>query len=203
MFMKQKELPTLEGLKHTGQQHATLLACEPSSRPRDALTFQGALEVISMQRHSTFYEIAANLPLSLKECPHCQFKKISLHGRYVIRLADLPFVDAAGRSMPVQYAITAQRYQCMRCNRGVVESLHEPLKPVVTHARITKRLSEWLFYEVLSGKDYETLARMTGYSKIWVRKWYQDVRVQFNLPAKSSKPGPRKKVAPFTHTKIN
>jgi len=192
--MIDNQLQTMEAIKNKGKSHETLLLCEPSLRSRDDLTFHGALEFISLNRTVNSYEIAANLPLAFKICPHCHSGKVSLHGRYVIRLADLPFVDATGRSMPIQYAITAQRYQCMECNRGTVEPLPDALKPVITHARITKRLSEWLFYAILSGKDYETLARMTGYSKVWVRKWYQDVRIRFNLPPKSSKPGPRVKI---------
>ena len=191
-----KKIPAIEGLRQAGKSHADLLTSEPSSRSPSDLTFKNEIDVISMQRNATFYEIAANLPLRLKDCPHCGSSKVTLHGRYVIRLADIPYVDAAGRSMPVQYAITSQRYRCIGCNHGVVEALPDTLKPVITQARITKRLSEWLFNELLSGQNYETLARMTGYSKIWVRKWFQDVRAQFDLPAKSSKPGPRKKSPP-------
>jgi hypothetical protein len=139
--MPQKKTPSLETLLKNGRKHEALLACEPSARSRTDLTFSGALEFISVERNAISYEISANLPLRLKACPHCASPKISLHGRYVIRLADLPYVDGAGRSMPVQYAITAQRYQCLSCNRGVVEPLPEPLKPVITNARITERLS--------------------------------------------------------------
>lgn len=171
--------------------HSQLLHVEPSQRSMS--DFAGALEVVTVERHSFFYEIAADLAHGVTSCPHCGAGSLQLHGRYVVRLADQPYIDESGRVMPVQYAISAQRYQCSVCRKGIVEPLPDSLKPVITKARITRRLSEWLMHEVQTETSYDTLARMTGYSKVWVRKWAQDIRAVTNLPRKPSRPGPKPK----------
>lgn len=171
--------------------HAQLIYVEPSQRA--SLDFDGALDIVTVERHTFFYEISADLAHKVKKCPSCGAKNLSLHGRYVVRLADLPYVDESGRVMPVQYAISSQRYQCPACGRGTVEPLPDLLQPIITKARITKRLSEWLMHEVQTDTSYDTLARMTGYSKVWVRKWFQEVRAVTNLPRKPSRPGPKRK----------
>lgn len=171
--------------------HSELLAIEPAQRAMD--DFKSVLEIVSIEKHPFFYEIAAVLVNALKKCPHCDAEEMQLHGRYVVRLADLPYVDPTGRVMPVTYAISAQRYQCAVCGHGTVEPLPDVLKPIMTKARITKRLSIWLMQEIQTATPYETLARMVGYSKVWVRKWAQDIRGAAQLPRKPSRPGPKRK----------
>lgn len=172
-----------------GPDHSVVIALEPSRRKN--LDFDGALVIVTVERHPFTYEIAADLKNQLKICPHCLSNDLLLHGRYVVRIADLPYVNESGRVMPVQYAISAQRYQCSKCNRGTVEQMPEQLKPVITRSRITKRLSQWLMHEVMTNTPYETLARMTGYSKIWVRKWFEETRQGTDLQRKPSRPGPK------------
>lgn len=174
-----------------GKVHAATIRIDPAERPD--LNFGGAVKTIAVEKHPLYYEITADLPRRLQSCPNCGAPNISLHGRYVVRLADLPYVDAAGRAMPVQYALNAQRYQCFACEKGVVEPLPEPLTPVLTAARITRRLSEWLLWTLQSEEPYETIARMTGYSKVWVRKWFTEVRKHLKLEREGARPGPKPK----------
>lgn len=155
--------------------------------------FGGAIKVVSVEKQPLSYLIDAELPRKLTRCTSCGEEKLMRHGRYVVRLADLPFIDADKRVMPVQYAIKAQRYKCGICEAGDVEPLPETLRPVVTNARITRRLSIWLLYAMQTQTPYDTIARMTGYSKVWARKWFTEVRGKLDLPPKPSKPGRKRK----------
>lgn len=176
---------TQEGLALSEQ-----LLIEPALR--QDLDFDQAIKVVSVERQALQYSITAELPRLLEVCDHCGKSSLMRHGRYVIRLADLPHQGSDGRVLPVQYAIKAQRYMCASCKRGNVEPLPEELRPVVSTARITRRLSKWLLAAMQTETTYETIARMTGYSKVWARKWFTEVRSELDLPAKPSKPGRRK-----------
>ena len=157
------------------------------------LDFGNAIQIVSVEMLPLSYSISAELPRKLTHCHECGQNTLMRHGRYVVRLADLPYVDSDRRVMPVQYAIKAQRYKCGNCGMGDVEPLPTELCPVVGNARITRRLSLWLLYAMQTQTPYDTIARMTGYSKVWARKWFMEVRAKLNLPPKPSKPGRKKK----------
>jgi hypothetical protein len=173
------------------KEYKRIISIKPSKR--SALDFSGVLDVVTIERHSFLYEISAELKHAAKECQHCGAADLSHHGRYIVRLQDLPYVDKLQRVMPVQYVINSQRYHCGTCGRGMVEPLPDVLQPVITGARITRRLSEWLLAELQTETSYETLATMTGYSKVWVRTWFKDVRELTGLPRKPFRPGPKKR----------
>ena len=177
---------TLEGAGLIEQLHV------PPIERRD-MDFGHAIKIVSVELLPLSYSISAELPRKLTHCVHCGHENLMRHGRYVVRLADLPYVDADNRVMPVQYAIKAQRYKCGQCGLGDVEPLPDELRPVVTNARITRRLSKWLLYSMQTQTPYDTIARMTGYSKVWARKWFMEVRGKLGLPPKPSKPGRKKK----------
>lgn len=160
---------------------------------REDLDFGQAIQIVSVELLPLSYSISAELPRRLTNCVHCGQDALMRHGRYVVRLADLPHIDADNRVLPVQYAIKAQRYKCGACGLGDVEPLPAELRPVVTNARITRRLSNWLLYEMQTQTPYDTIARMTGYSKVWARKWFMEVRTKLKLPPKPSRPGRKKK----------
>ena len=182
----------VQALTAEGAELAALIRVAPAQRTDN--DFGGSLKVTSIQRDETTYVIAAELPRKLDTCTHCGGTNLTRHGRYVVRLGDLPYEDPTGLVMPVQIAIKSQRYKCNACGEGDVEPLPEPLTPVLTAAKITRRLSKWLLFKLQSKTPYETIARMTGYSTVWARKWYAEVRKQTSLPPKpANKPGRRKK----------
>jgi hypothetical protein len=182
---------TVQQLTREGEELIEQLHVPPIER-RD-LDFGQAIKIVSVELHPLSYSISAELPRMLTHCVHCGQDNLMRHGRYVVRLADLPYVDSDNRVMPVQYAIKAQRYKCGHCGLGDVEPLPAALRPVVTNARITRRLSMWLLYAMQTQTPYDTIARMTGYSKVWARKWFMEVRAKLGLPPKPSKPGRKKK----------
>lgn len=157
------------------------------------LDFYHTIQIVSVELLPLSYSISAELPRQLTRCVHCGNETLMRHGRYVVRLADIPYIDPDNRVMPVQYAVKAQRYKCSHCGLGDVEPLPPELRPVVTNARITRRLSKWLLYAMQTQTPYDTIARMTGYSKVWARKWFMEVRGKLDLPPKPSKPGRKKK----------
>ncbi|WP_092942395.1 hypothetical protein [Paracidovorax wautersii] len=183
---------TVEKLTEEGRKLIDLISTDPAGRPD--MDFGKAIQVISITRGALKYDIAAELPRRLDCCQTCGSTSLMKHGRYVLRLADLPYQEPSGFVMPVEYAISAQRYKCGHCGVGDVEPLPEALTPVLTSARITRRLSKWLLYIMQTQTPYEVIARMTGYSKVWARKWYAEARVAASLPGKpANKPGRRKK----------
>lgn len=174
-----------------GRRHESIIATEPTKRAK--LDFGGALDIVTVEKDATSYTISADLPAKLKACLNCgSTDRLALHGRYVVRMTDLPYVDADQRAMPVIYKLSVQRYQCRECGRGDVEPPPEPLRPIVTDAKITRRLSEWMIYVIQTPMTYETIARLTAYSKVWVRKWCSEVRDTLSLPPKLYRPGPKR-----------
>jgi transposase-like protein len=152
---------------------------------------------MTVTRSGSTYTINANLHRGVTTCPHCGSSGLKMHGRFLIQLADLPYIDEHDASHSVGYVITAQRYLCDSCGRGVAEPLPAALAPAVTTSRITRRLSCWLLYMLQTETPYDHIARTSGYSKVWVRKWYTEVRAIYGLGAKPSKPGrkPKEEVA--------
>ena len=114
-----------------------------------------------------------------------------LHGRYVVRLRDLPYIDNDGRAMPVEYAISVHRYRCADCRAGIIEPLPSALRPIETNARITRRLSQWLVQKIQTNASYDAIASMKGYSRIWLRKWAKEIRQTLDLPPKPVLSGPK------------
>lgn len=183
----------VEKMTAEGEALGAMIEIDPAQR--DSLDFGGAINIVSIGKEALVYLIHAELPRKLEHCSRCGQATLSRHGRYVIRLADLPYRDSTGRVTPVQYAIKAQRYKCTTCQPGgEVEPLPYELLPALTTARITRRLSLWLMSMMQTNETYDTLSRMTGYSKVWHRKWFMEVRKLTALPPKpNNKPGRRKK----------
>lgn len=181
--------PELSKLVAEGERLNELIRVSPMERPD--MTFGGALEIQGVMRYDDKFTVNALLPRALKVCPHCSSANITLHGRFFAKLQDLPYVDEDGRVRPVEYSITVQRYQCNSCMRGTADVMPDAIAPAVTTSRITRRLSCWLLSMLRTETSYEDLSRMTGYSKVWVRKWYTEVRDIYDLGAKPARPGRR------------
>lgn len=184
----------LSNLVAEGERLNDLIRVDPMDRPD--MNCNGALEIQGVMRYGHDYVVTAHLPRALKFCPHCGSVNITLHGRFFAKLADLPYIDADGRVRPVTYSITVQRYQCNSCMRGTADVMPESVAAAVTTSRITRRLSCWLLFMLRTETSYEDLSRMTGYSKVWVRKWYTEVRDIYDLGAKPARPGRRPSVKP-------
>lgn len=181
-------MPTLQELTSKGQELDALLHVQPSERPD--LSCGGVLHVVGVTKYPSNYVITASLSRNVKVCPHCGSKHLKMHGRFLIRLADVPYIDPAlNYPYPVEYSINAQRYLCDDCRKGVAEQLPETLAPVVTTSRITNRLSCWLIYQLQTKTPYTTISRMVGYSTVWLRKWNSELKEIFGLGDKPSKPG--------------
>lgn len=183
---------TVQKLTEEGRSLIDQIKIDPAMRTD--MDFDKAVQIVSITREPLQYTIDAELPRKLAACTNCESNSLMRHGRYVVRLADLPYQDPTGFVMPVQYAIKAQRYKCGNCGLGDVEPLPPQLTPFLTSARITRRLSIWLLFAMQTQTPYDAIARMTGYSKVWARKWYHEVRTKTSLPPKpQNKPGRRKK----------
>lgn len=180
-------MTSLQELTRCGADLDALTRVAPLERPD--LDCGGVLQVGSITSKPGEYIINANLVRAAKVCPHCGSSALKMHGRFLMKLNDLPYVDANQVPSTVMYSITAQRYQCDACNRGVAEALPQSLGPAVTNSKITRRLSCWLLYMLQTTTPYEHTARMAGYSTVWLRKWYTEVSAIFGLGAKPSKPG--------------
>lgn len=188
---KNNAVPPFSSVVKEGKRLTAQLAVAPGSR--DDLAFSRSLEIVSLSKLPNEYVVTADLPRSLQECPHCGSKDLWQHGRYVSKLADLPYVDAHGVAYPVTYAITIQRYNCRSCRRGFADPLPDALTAVATNAHITNRLSKWIIAVLQTTSTYEDVSRMTGYSRVWVRVWYSAVKKVYQLGDRPSNPGRKRK----------
>lgn len=183
-----KEVPPIEEVDTLGRELDAVISIEPYERVD--LSCNGALEVEHVTYfHNKGYTIAASVPLALQQCPHCGSEHLKQHGRFFVHLQDLPYLTTTGDARPVSYSITVQRYQCGACNRGSADVIPESVAAAITSSRITRKLSCWLVYKLQTEMSYEVIARMIGLSRVWVRKWYAEVREIYGLGPKPAKPG--------------
>lgn len=185
---------SLPELTKQGMAFDALLGVEPSAR--EDLDFGGRMQVIAITRQSRAYVINASLNRALQHCPHCGSDKLRLHGRFLLRQADLPYVDPKTQfPYSVEYSISSQRYLCDSCGKGTTELMPDLAKPAVTTSRITYRLSCWLIYKLQTAESYPQIAATLGYSAVWLRKWNAELKPIFGLGLKPSKPGRKKSLA--------
>ena len=189
----QENTPPYQRLLTEGEALQDMLSVEPKDRGKEVLSFDGALNVLSVTMHQAKYIITADLPQKLACCTHCNSPDLKKYGRWVARLGDIPYIDPRGFPSSVEYEITAQRYQCNECKRGVFEPIPANVAAAVTTSRITYRLSTWLIAVLRTETTYEKVHRMIGYSSVWVRKWYTEVKEIYGLGNKLSKPGRKPK----------
>jgi len=141
--------------------------------------FGGVLRIhsakqVALAEGQTHLLIEASCTTHNTSC-HCGKKesRLRLNGCTHKTMADEPL-----NNKPVHYRVRLQRYYCLMCKKTFQQSLQPIMVDAYSGGKITIRLSIWLLklmlnHDVTRTSIYQQTAQMTGYSRIWARKWVQ------------------------------